>query len=711
MTISTAQVTSEDEVSFGAELKKISARMRADRQQLVRKLFDTAARYRHLADRISLPELKAFLADECLIPQSQLASYIRLNEYSADERTVFEDKCVAPDVILALTTVRVDVRREAMSLIRSGRNLQTSELRKIRRDIDLGAILRAEGSDPSHRNALKSLAKNLAARKADELVTDLRHFADEFSDLIYAEKIERTDVGAQSRLQDAAGQAKKLRARINVYQPFDKLQGFSRDAWTNVELCLERFENGEIAVIPEYDPYGAEQRAADRASFIKPEPALLDWIRAALGDLDVYEGFPLRSTMVRDGRVPVLPEEDSRAHVGLTVVELCAGAGGQAIGLHSAGFRHVALIEQDVDACATISLNQKHWRVIQEDMREVDYSQFGRVDLVAGGVPCQPFSATGARKGKDDERDLFSAALDVVEKVRPRAVMLENVEGVSFARHLPYRLSITGRLRSLGYDVEWRSIYGPELKISQTRRRMILVALERGTMHRFRWPTALDRAPAPIGELIGEQMGANGWKHAEAWAKAARGHAPTVIGGSSKKTNTDLAQPKSRQAWHDLGIDPRRVKIDPPGEECGPSDVPSSEADIDTFPALSLRMLATIQGFPLTWKFAPARQSNRLTGVYDCNGDMPADNRQTIFRQIANAFPPHMAKAIAVSIKRALTGYGTDLNVSMHERLLPLIDLTRSQPTDAEIEADPEYWGYSISKREIPQAASEPAPA
>jgi len=96
-----------------------------------------------------------------------------------------------------------------------------------------------------------------------------------------------------------------------------------------------------------------------------------------------------------------------------TSIEICAGAGGQALGLERAGFRHDALVELDPWACQTLRANRKHWNVVEGDVRdfiERDAAKYRGVDLVAGGVPCPPFSVAGKRLGSDDDRDLFPAA-------------------------------------------------------------------------------------------------------------------------------------------------------------------------------------------------------------------------------------------------------------------------------------------------------------
>ncbi len=86
----------------------------------------------------------------------------------------------------------------------------------------------------------------------------------------------------------------------------------------------------------------------------------------------------------------------------LTCLEICAGAGGQSLGLEQAGFRHSAAIEIDPDACQTLRLNRATWNVMEKDVRNVDGVEYNGIALLAGGVPCPPFSIAGKQLGADD---------------------------------------------------------------------------------------------------------------------------------------------------------------------------------------------------------------------------------------------------------------------------------------------------------------------
>ncbi len=127
-------------------------------------------------------------------------------------------------------------------------------------------------------------------------------------------------------------------------------------------------------------------------------------------------------------------------------IEICAGAGGQALGLEMAGFDHAALVEIEPPACATLSLNRPRWNVVQGDVRQFNGLGFRGADLVCGGVPCPPFSVAGKQLGPDDERDLFPEALRLVEEIRPQAVMLENVWGLLEPKFAEYRQQVEAEL-------------------------------------------------------------------------------------------------------------------------------------------------------------------------------------------------------------------------------------------------------------------------
>ena len=128
------------------------------------------------------------------------------------------------------------------------------------------------------------------------------------------------------------------------------------------------------------------------------------------------------------------------------------------------------------------------------------YSGTGRIqlpgiDLLAGGLPCPPFSVAGKQLGRADERDLFPAAVRLVDESRPRCVMIENVRGLLDARFNQYRESILRRLKKLGYDASWQLLDACDYGVSQYRKRAILIAIEKSLSHKFDWPNPSGERP------------------------------------------------------------------------------------------------------------------------------------------------------------------------------------------------------------------------
>ena len=116
-------------------------------------------------------------------------------------------------------------------------------------------------------------------------------------------------------------------------------------------------------------------------------------------------------------------------------IELFAGAGGLGLGAVRAGFQPVSVVEIDSDCCHTLRNNSDIstlWPVLQSDIRRIDFSHHrGKIDIVTGGPPCQPFSLGGKHKGLNDGRDMFPEAIRVLREVEPKAFMFENVKGLT----------------------------------------------------------------------------------------------------------------------------------------------------------------------------------------------------------------------------------------------------------------------------------------
>ncbi|MBT9161013.1 MAG: Modification methylase AplI [Dehalococcoidia bacterium] len=318
-----------------------------------------------------------------------------------------------------------------------------------------------------------------------------------------------------------------------------------------------------------------------------------------------------------------------KASTSLKSIEICSGAGGQALGLEEAGFDHVELVEIDSAACSTLRLNRPLWRVNEVDLRDYSAFAYRGVDLIAGGVPCPPFSKAGKQLGKEDERDLFPEAIRLVDECRPRAVMLENVRGMLDTVFDDYRAKLIRQLKRLGYHAEWRLLNASDYGVPQLRPRVIFVAVKNGLFEHFRWPEPRGVNAPTVGEALGDLMAIDGWKGAKRWAEAADDIAPTLVGGSKKHGGPDLGPTRAKRAWAVLGVDGMGIANAPP------------VVDFVGMPRLTVRMAARIQGFPDNWQF-----SGKKTAAY---------------RQIGNAFPPPVAAAVGRSIAEALNASVTSI--------------------------------------------------
>ncbi|WP_329198286.1 DNA cytosine methyltransferase [Streptomyces sp. NBC_01435] len=388
----------------------------------------------------------------------------------------------------------------------------------------------------------------------------------------------------------------------------------------------------------------------------------------------------------------------------LTSIEICAGAGGQAIGLHQAGFKHLALVEIDQHAVATLEENIKRlekwsWERDYCDVISADVNEFlplpikgnpesglkkpvafldgplGKrdLDLLAGGVPCPPFSHAGKQLGKDDERDLFPRMLELVDELRPKAVMIENVRGIKDAKFDDYRNYIEARLQGgrakrpetgieedfegFDYEVcEWGVLEASDFGVPQLRPRAVLVAIRRDVLGdlKFVWPTATDE-PKSVFDALAKSMESryqpylerggdiaklaqkclDQWREKASKAAAEKkdgGVAPTLVGGSKKHGGADLGPSRAKAAWSQLGVSGMGVAND---HDLGEAKKSQGR---DLFgpdgPMLTVEQASIIQGFPADWKFTGGKTAQ--------------------YRQVGNAFPPPVAKAVGQAIADVL---------------------------------------------------------
>ncbi|MGP3979283.1 DNA cytosine methyltransferase [Streptomyces sp. 8N114] len=368
---------------------------------------------------------------------------------------------------------------------------------------------------------------------------------------------------------------------------------------------------------------------------------------------------------------------DRGTYEPLTSVEICAGAGGQAIGLHQAGFRHLALVEIDRYACATLRenvLKDPEWagcEVLEEDLKDFDPGRpmaalrgqgeegeegkerplkQGQLTLLAGGVPCPPFSVAGLQLGRNDERDLFPRMLELVESLRPQVVLIENVRGILDKKFDDYRAYIVSELRDKKYVFcGWRLLEAREFGVPQLRPRAVLIAIHSdvmGGIEKFPWPVGVANPPADLYEVLRPEMlrrrNALRKKFPERradideayrrWQNKARPRArvaPTLVGGSKKHGGADLGPNRAKASWRHFGVNAMGVANEPEKT----TDLARDFLRL-TGPMLTVRQAAMVQSFPKHWRFAGGKTAK--------------------YRQVGNAFPPPVARALGRAIASVL---------------------------------------------------------
>jgi DNA (cytosine-5)-methyltransferase 1 len=394
----------------------------------------------------------------------------------------------------------------------------------------------------------------------------------------------------------------------------------------------------------------------------------------------------------------VLPENDQM----MRSVELFAGAGGLALGTSMAGFRHEAVIEIDADACKTIRVNQhlgvphvRQWKLFHGDVKDFDFGSLRTgIDLLAAGVPCQPWSIGGKHRANEDARNLFPDTIRAVVALRPKVILVENVKGLtrqSFANYFSYILYmleypeiarrssetwvdhrcrlerlVTSRgknkYRGLHYNVVFDLLNAADYGVPQKRERVFIVA--------FRDDLSIDWSfPKPTHSEIA--LLRSKWISGEYWDKhkIATKHRPTrpinsgrLIAIGERASESTLPWNTVRDAISDLP-DPQSAlsksfsnhvlqpgaktyvghtgsPLDEPAKtlKAGDHGVPGGE-NMVLFPNggvryFTVRESARLQTFPDNYVFGSSWTEN--------------------MRQIGNAVPVRLGQAVAKNIVREL---------------------------------------------------------
>lgn len=385
-------------------------------------------------------------------------------------------------------------------------------------------------------------------------------------------------------------------------------------------------------------------------------------------------------------------------------VELFAGGGGLALGISRAGFAHETVVELEKNACNTLRQNKLRGvaHVAQWPIHEADVSTFALghiasdVDLLAGGVPCQPFSCAGKGQGQDDKRNMFPALTRAVRALTPKAIVIENVKGLARPGFEPYLKYVMDELRfpelarrsdedwrshharlarhasakrrgALEYDVHFHLVNAADFGVPQWRERVFLIAFRRDLEIEWSFPSATHSVEALLWSQYHEAdyWERHGLKRRRAAAMTSRMRSRLAVVREMKEPPKDGRLPWQTVRDALAGLPPVRLgqvapddpnhflnpgartytrhtgsPLDEPSKtiKAGSHGVPGGEntvlLDDGRTRYFSVRECARIQTFPDDWRFE---------GVWS-----------RAMRQVGNAVPVTLAMVVAQAVRRAL---------------------------------------------------------
>lgn len=379
----------------------------------------------------------------------------------------------------------------------------------------------------------------------------------------------------------------------------------------------------------------------------------------------------------------------------MKALELFAGAGGLALGTTLAGFEHLGVVELNQNACATIRENNARgvisWPLHQRSVKDVDFTEFGSPDLVAGGPPCQPFSIGGKHRGQSDDRNLFPEAIRAIRQTMPKAVLVENVKGLlrpAFSKFLEHvLLQITypeivsrvneswidhlnrlerhhtmSRIRGLTYRVVFRKLNSADYGVPQKRERVFIVAFRHDVDAKWSFPDPTHSEE----ELFRDQCVTGEYWKRHGVTNSARSMNPVVMRRKAdlvqqrfnvvamkpwrtvRDAIADLPNPKGPNGFFNHRVNAGAKSY--PGHTGSPLDEPAKtlKAGDHGVPG-GENMLLHPNG---KVRYFTVRESARLQTFPD---DYVFEGSWTeSMRQLGNAVPVELGKVIAASIAKTL---------------------------------------------------------
>lgn len=321
----------------------------------------------------------------------------------------------------------------------------------------------------------------------------------------------------------------------------------------------------------------------------------------------------------------------------LTSIELFAGAGGLALGMYNAGIQSKMLVDFDRDSVLTLKQNMPDWNAHCESVSDIDLDDFeNQIDVMAGGFPCQAFSFAGKSLGFADTRGtLFYEYARLIDQVKPRLVLGENVKGLLNHDNGRTLSVIVRELENLGYRVAFKVLRAQFLDVPQKRERLIIFGIRRDQESDFLFPVEKDYTIDLRAALKGVPK-SGGQKYSDSKAKIM----DLIPEGGYWRDLPDGLQRKYMGGSYFLGGGKtgmaRRLSWDEPSLTltCNPAQKQTERCHPRETRPLTIREYARIQTFPDEWEFAGSASSQ--------------------YKQIGNAVPVNLGYHVGLAIRAIL---------------------------------------------------------
>lgn len=365
-------------------------------------------------------------------------------------------------------------------------------------------------------------------------------------------------------------------------------------------------------------------------------------------------------------------------------IELFAGAGGLMLGLEMAGFSTLVASEVHPDPCKTLSHNFPGTPVICEDIKKLSGADLLKaagkkknfnVDLVAGGPPCQGFSNAGLKDPDDPRNTLIGDFIRIVEEVRPRFFLMENVEGLKNLHNGILFKRVLQKFENTGYQIHWKVLFAADYGVPQMRKRLFIVGSRDHEGFEFPEPThyppeqiqgnLFDSNGKPyvtVGDALGDIPQIDQGEITTTYDSPPKTEYEKMMrAGAKKLTNHQASKHRKETAeyyallppggnWQSI---PEHLRKKKQGMQRWPLDGLSrtitTEPTDFIHPVLhripTIRELARIQSFPDTYEFLGQRTTgNKMRRLGYCAQS----------QQVGNAVPPLLAKAVGTAIMEAI---------------------------------------------------------